>query len=281
MKHSLFEQHHKTVRWLIVPILCLCGTAVLTFTPLRVPERMRVYLRESMAPLLTTTVSMEAEVMAIVESVESKESLVRENIRLHQELSDLRHASFMTEVLKSENERLRRLVRTSGKVEKSIQATVIAGPVGGMYESLLIDIGTEDGVKERSLVLDSTVNVALGYVGSVGPRSAQVTLFSAPTHMFEVLLRGASTTRVVAEGQGSGGFRVQVPRSVSVAVGDPVLLPMEYPYLLATVESLTGESSDPIITAWFKSPISFHELRSVQVIEEAWIVPENDTAGKK
>ncbi len=270
MKRLPFGPHHRRVRWLAGPALFVACAALLAYAPFHLPESVRVFVQDSATPLLSARVTLTSAVIALYETVESKESLVRENARLYEELSALRQANFMTDILASENKRLRELIYQQAEHTPGHTATVLAGPIGNLYESLLIDKGARDGVQEHALVLVGE-HIALGYVEQVAEKSARVALFSAPEQMFEVLVGRASTTRVLAQGLGGGGFSVQLPRNVPIEVGDPVLLPTEYPYLLAHVESLTGELSDPFVTAWFKSPVSFHEVRTVTVRSETWI----------
>jgi cell shape-determining protein MreC len=96
---------------------------------------------------------------------------------------------------------------------------VIARPPQSPYDTLVLNIGSEDGVR-----LDAGVwwpaGVYLGKVIDVRFRSAVVQLLSAPGVIHPASI---SATPVTTLGQGGGEFYAEVPQDRAVSVGTVII----------------------------------------------------------
>ncbi len=199
-------------------------------------------------------------------SLESKQSLITENVALREETSALRRQTFQTKLLERENMELKALLgRKDADKNNDLLAVVLRGTDVTPYDLLIIDTGTGDGVVAGDLV---TVDgdVAIGFVQEVFASTATVLLFSAPREKTSVMIGTASSSvPAVAEGQGGGTFLALLPREVSVAEGDPVSLSTLDNALFAQVERVEIDPADSFAHVYFKNPVNANTLRFVTV----------------
>ena len=96
---------------------------------------------------------------------------------LEQQLADAQTMSDNEQLLSQENEALRALI--ANDTSPMIAASVIARPSLTPYDSLVLDVGTQEGVTIGSVVF-AGANIAIGAVSGVYENTAVVTLFSTP-----------------------------------------------------------------------------------------------------
>ena len=178
-----------------------------------------------------------------------------------EELLRVRYQSILYDVIVLENQRLREAARAVS-LSSSITARVLARPPQTLYDSLLVNQGSEAGVVVDAIV--TFEGVALGRVVSLGKESAVVELFSSPDSKTDVLV-GEPVAVSVAHGLGGGSFELSVPQEVAVAVGDAVRLPASDPVVVGVVAEVSFEEKDATKTVRFASPVSFSELDFVQI----------------
>lgn len=220
-------------------------------------------------PLWETRESLLSLAYVAYDSVTTKESLVRENRSLHEELSRLKRETFQTSILEAENKKLKALLgRSDTSANEVILASVLRGPAASPYDTLVIDAGTEEGVVGGELVRVSG-GVAIGFVREVYMHNSLVLLFSAYGEELPVILGSATTTHVTAFGQGSGMFEISVPSSFVVEVGDPIRIPSLKGELVAAVEAIEVDSSGSFAKVYFRTPVNLGTVRFVEVARNA------------
>lgn len=230
------------------------------------------FLRDTLAPLahhvtvplLERRESLLSVAYVAFESVTTKESLVRENKELHEELSRLRRENFQTKILAEENKKLKTMLGRKPH-EHILLASVLGGPSASLYDTLLIDAGSIAGVSQGSLVRVSG-GVAIGTVAEVYEESSLVSLFSAYGEEFPVILGNATTTHVTALGQGGGMFLISVPRALDVLEGDPIRIPSLSGELVASVEAVEKDSSGAFSKVYFRTPVNLSSVRFVEIV---------------
>lgn len=166
--------------------------------------------------------------------------------------------------LEAENEELRSLLNIS--VSDRIAAGVIARPPMLPYDVLMLDRGTEEGIKEGATVYLSN-DVAIGYVSSAFKDSSLVRLFSSPDVRTTVYVYGPNVF-THAYGEGGGVVRVSIPQGVPLHEGDVVVLPSLTSGLLGTVRTVESIPTEPEQNGFIVLPISLQSIHTVVVDSE-------------
>lgn len=166
-------------------------------------------------------------------------------------------------LLAAENAVLRaELGRAQGRPE--ILAGVLERPPGTPYDTLLVDVGSKEGVELGERV--SFGAVELGEVDTVYDHTARVTLYSAPGQSYQALLITASTSIPLAvAGQGAGSLSAQVPQGVMVKVGDHAVLPGALGGIVADVAGVTEPPGGSFENVYLRLPTNIFELRYVYI----------------
>ena len=146
-----------------------------------------------------------------------------------------------------------------------ILSAILSKPNQSPYDTLLIDAGKAEGIKEGNTVF-ALGNVPIGRVDIVYPDSAKVILFSNAGEQTEGMISGKGIfTELV--GRGGGNFEIIMPKNLTLQKGDQVVMPGISPYLLATVETIISDPRDPFTKALLTSPVNIQELKFVEVEE--------------
>jgi cell shape-determining protein MreC len=191
----------------------------------------------------------------------SNVKLAEENRLLHEALASTTSLLVDRNFLYAENLDLkRRLGRTI--TNPILLAAVLMRPPGIPYGTLMIDVGSRDGVREGDLV-SSSGSSYVGRISTVYDTTARVTLFSAPGQTHQGLLRGEVPLTLV--GQGSGSMSGEVPVGIGVSVGDPVLLPSITPEFIARVSAVNHPEGQSFQSVYLSIPSNPLELRFVEV----------------
>lgn len=178
------------------------------------------------------------------------------------ELAQSKYQALLYTLLVEENTSLRSIART-GSLSKSVVGRVLARPPRTHYDTLLIDVGVADGVKENDLAVLN--GFALGRVVSVGDSDAIVELFSAPGATQDVVV-GTPDAVVVAKGVGGGAFEFSVPQGVQVSVGNTVRFQSSETLALAVVRHIALNARDTSMTVRASIPLSFSDIDFIRII---------------
>lgn len=154
------------------------------------------------------------------------------------------------------------LGRTQG--DDRVVANVLVGPGNSPYDTLVIDVGAEQGVKIGSKVVYAGSGV-IGEIVEVTSATSKVKLYSSPREEKEVII-GKRYTPALAVGKGMGNFETKVPQDSLVAVGDNVILTNGY-LIIGTVSLVEDKPSLPFKRVLFRVPFNIAEIRTVEVIQ--------------
>ncbi|OHA83870.1 MAG: hypothetical protein A2937_00885 [Candidatus Yonathbacteria bacterium RIFCSPLOWO2_01_FULL_47_33b] len=192
-----------------------------------------------------------------------KRSLVHENETLKEEVSRMQAQVLDRNLLEDRVLALEEKLGRAGS-DVRVSANVLAGPGRSLYDTLIIDAGTEQGI----LVGDRVVYVGAGVIGTVVetyPASAKVRLFSSPGEETAVVIGGQSIP-AVAHGRGMGNFEAKVPQGSLVAIGDNVLIPGGN-MILGVVGATEEKPAEPFMHVFFRTPFNISAISSVEVIK--------------
>ena len=259
----LHSKTHRRVVRLLVPIVPVILAVILVGTRVPVPEPVARAGHAAATPLWAIRDSVVATVIATYESLDTKEALVRENTVLHMELTELRRQSFMAGVLERENERLRSLAGRNAP-DSFVAATVLTSSTYAPFDTFVIDVGTDAGVRE-GMVVSTAEGIAVGTVASARSNDAVVALFSAVGTMTNVVLSATSTLHATLEGRGGGTMTLSLPRDIPMTVGDVIQLTHWLTLPIGNIVSIAATPEDAYATVYVRSPVNMFELRYVRV----------------
>ncbi len=202
------------------------------------------------------------------EIVRSKYSLVRENENLSAELAARDQSLLIRDTLQSENDALKAQLGRAAAVglpgkDALILGTILVRPPVSLYDTLVIDIGSNDGIKQGDKVY-AEGDTLLGDISDVFAGESKVALYSAPGRETSVLV-GTTTIAAQATGKGGGNFTLKLPAQTPLAVGAVVTVPQLRSRVLGVVDRILVDSSDSVQTVLFRSPANISQLRFVEV----------------
>jgi len=186
--------------------------------------------------------------------LENKDLVVQVEV-LNAKLAD-RH------LLREENIRLKSLLGRDD-VQDRVLSVVLSKPSHTPYDTLVIDVGENQGVSKGDKVMLGSV--LLGEVLDVYYVSSKVILYSTSEIVTDVII-GDAAIPAQAVGQGGGVFNIVLPRESEVYVGDTVYTPGIEPYIIGVVEKIDKDANDAFITIHVVSQVNPFTVSHVEVI---------------
>jgi cell shape-determining protein MreC len=193
----------------------------------------------------------------------SKQSLYLQNESLQSELADdAAKMSNYNSILADDASIKEILGRKDAKAVMTL-AAILAKPNQSVYDTLIIDAGISEGIKEGDVVFAGG-DVPIGRVDLVYQNSAKVILFSNAGDKTQAVVPGRNVFMELV-GRGGGNFEMILPRDFILQKGDQVVMPGINPYVLGIVETIISDPRDPFIKALLSSPVNVQELKFVEV----------------
>ena len=171
-----------------------------------------------------------------------------------------------------ENIKMKEVMGRKNEKQNFIFATILAKPNRSIYDTLLIDAGSKDGVQVEQRVF-ALGNIPIGYIAEVYLNSAKVILYSSSGEKSTVMVPvsgsnlGDSIKNIQMEivGRGGGNFEMSLPRDVTVSYGAEAVLPGVTPYTIAKVGTIISDPRDSYQKALLASPVNIFELGFVEL----------------
>lgn len=195
--------------------------------------------------------------------VRTKKSVFNENEELNRRLIEQNLAMTDYQILKSDNQELKSLLGRIPKNHSFVLGNVLVRPSQSPYDTLIIDVGTDSGIKEGDKVF-ANAQIPIGYVSHVYVDSALVSLYSNPSETTEVMISGSNAS-VELVGRGGGNFEMSVPIELDSSRGTMVLLPGSSSMVIAVIEDVISNPTDPVKRVILRSPVNVQQLKWVQV----------------
>ncbi len=151
------------------------------------------------------------------------------------------------------------------KPQELIFARVLTLPPQSLYDTLIIDSGSAQGVIVGKKVFAGK-NILIGIVSEVYEKTAKVKLYSSPDEKYDVIIGVASSSvRATAVGHGNGMFEALVPREAAVEIGDNVTIPEISNTIYGKVNYIITDPARAFDSILFQSSIPIQSLRRVYV----------------
>ncbi|MFA6094736.1 MAG: rod shape-determining protein MreC [Candidatus Paceibacterota bacterium] len=193
---------------------------------------------------------------------QSKTALVTENLQLKHDAEMGKLSSLAFDAVYRENMELKEMLgrKSSSHV---VLGAVLARPPQTLYDTILLDVGSDDGIALGQKVFVGSTTV-VGKITEVRTHQAIALLASAPGEKVEVLI-GKKDISATAEGKGGGNFEIKIPKDVLVTKGDAITIPSISVGVYGVVEDIITKPADSFQYLLFKSPVNVRSVRFVGV----------------
>ncbi len=196
-------------------VLAAVGLMILGKVDLILREEFRAGVTDAFAPILDAASRPIESVGKAVDHVRELADLRQENIKLRENEARLLQWQAAARRLKAENKILKNLLNfVPGPEPSFVTARVIADTGGAFAHSLILNAGSEAGVKKGQAAI--TGEGLIGRVAGVGARSARILLITDLNSRIPVLV-GASRTRAILAGNNT-----DLPRLIHLPSGETV-----------------------------------------------------------
>lgn len=195
--------------------------------------------------------------------VKDKRQLQRQVSDLESQVQTLKLELVQMEVFQKQNEEFKNALGRSSQTS-TILAGVLVKPSHTLYDTVVVDAGTDAGV----LIGDTVIaygNVAIGKVVDVKKNISYVELFSQ-NNVESKLLHIQSGIFVDAIGQGGSMLSFEIPRDLEIAENDILVLPGIDGYLVGKVEKIKFNATDPFQTIFARSGANINHVNFVEII---------------
>lgn len=184
--------------------------------------------------------------------------------KLEAEVEALHLQNLDSEALIFENQRLKEELRVRPEGD-SILAGVLARPPQTAFDTLVVNLGYQDGVKIGDLVLASTKSL-VGQVMEVGNRSSIVRLNSASQNNFlGLVVRTGETLEVV--GIGGGNLSAKALTDFDIKPGDSIAFSDGSGRILAVVGVVESEASGGVKDVLMSLPFDLGSMQTVFILK--------------
>jgi len=195
--------------------------------------------------------------------IKTKESVYRENESLIQENTNLNNSMIDYQILKNENDQLRELLGDNPSKPDFIIANILTKPNHSLYDSIIIDIGIDNGAQVGNKVYVNN-KIPVGEISKVYSSTSLVTLYSNPEQVTEGVIDISNAT-VNLIGRGGGNFEMTIPLDLSSEKGVMVSLPGASGDILAIVDGLVSSPNEPVKKVILHSPVNIQNVKWVEV----------------
>ncbi|MDD5032644.1 MAG: rod shape-determining protein MreC [Candidatus Pacebacteria bacterium] len=192
-------------------------------------------------------------------------ALKKENEFLKEKTKELESKNIIAEEIFKENKILNEVLNHVSPDSKMAAALILERPGYGIYDSLIIDSGADNGIKEGNMVT-AFGNVLLGRTFDVASGISKVRLISYPGEEINVSVGG----RFAASAKGVGGvnMEINIPKNIEVFIGDNVFFSGIPRLFLGVVESIDREPAGPFQKILFRLPVNLNEINHVFILIE-------------
>ena len=193
----------------------------------------------------------------------TKASITKENHNLIEEISYLRTSLLDHQILEKENADLKELLGRIGDNSDFVLGNILSKPNHSPYDTLIIDIGINTGIKEGDVVYSSGIT-PIGSVEKVHEQTSLISLYTNPGRKTEGFIDILNVS-VELTGRGGGNFEMVIPMELSVDKGTIIYLPGSNSKIIAYVDEIISSPTDPFKKVILSSPINIQNLKWVEV----------------
>ncbi|MFC1756995.1 rod shape-determining protein MreC [Patescibacteria group bacterium] len=261
----MFRQNSKKKKYILV----ILGIFLLLFFTIYIfrsfPPK---FLKQTALFLIQPVVHFEDRITNIIAGImisfSEKEDLDEENNFLKEKIKALELKNIIADNILKENDELKETLSRNRGANDFILASILSRPGYGIYNSLIIDIGSDDGIEKGTLVT-AFGDVLLGHISEMTPSFSMVKLVSHPDEETNVFV--GHSVSAIALGLGSENLSVALPHDIDINIGDKITTLGVGQLFLGIVEEIIMEPADPFQEIIFRLPVNIQELRHVYLIK--------------
>lgn len=232
---------------------------VVTFSVARYIPRLSILA----ATTLLDANTLRTENALILKSIpQSKKALAIQNQELRQKVAELQSIVADRNTLSLENQQLKEVFGRKADSDKKILARILAKPPISSYDSLLIDVGQNDGIEAGDIAYIG--NVAVGQVTEVLKNTSKVALFSAPGNEITAEI-GTEHLPIKIKGMGGYNFSAQVPKNSPISRGDSAALQNFRVSVLGNVYKIETKPEEPFDEIMITLPFNLNNILWVEI----------------
>lgn len=198
--------------------------------------------------------------------IKNKSYLIEENNILKSRLTDILSLKLENRFLKQENIQLKQELGRSAEKDNSILATILVRPNKTVYDTLIVDVGKDDGISIGDTVI-SEWSTLLGEVIDTFPKSSKILLYSSSDIITNVTI-GEENINAEAIGMGGSNYEINIPRDIYIATSSIIIVPNRKGLILGVVDEIKKRPQDTIQKLLFKTPINIQQLKWVTIIKK-------------
>lgn len=195
--------------------------------------------------------------------IKSKKNLFRENQKLRSLNLELELSQIDYQILETENFELKEIINRLPKQGDYVLANILSKDNKSFYNTFVIDLGLEEGIKEGNLVYANGY-IPIARVEKIYEKTSLAVLFSNPKQITEAFFDELNIS-VSLVGRGGGNFEAIVPVDLSILNGTKVYLPGNNSSILAIVNETISDPADPHKKIILSSPVNIQDLKWVEV----------------
>jgi cell shape-determining protein MreC len=218
-----------------------------------------------LSPFLKTKTELDKWWGGVKADFAEKKALQEDNDALREKIMELEVKISLDEAVSKENEMLRTAF-SAGERNKFLLAFVISRPPFTPYDTIIIDSGSANGVKE-GMQVSAFGNVLIGYVTDVFDNMSKIKLSSSFGEETNVFLESLWVP-AIAVGKGGENFEITLPRAINVNIGERILTLGRQPMLVGIVERIERQETDPFQKILFRLPINLQYLNQVFLLKK-------------
>ena len=238
--------------------------------PSKIREVTNDFILKSSKPITGSLVRIGKSMASSLSIFTEIASLRRENRRLSEDLIKAKVDSATLEECGAENENFKRALeyKSSHPEMKLLLAEIIGLDPTNFYDSLILDKGTNHGVKEGMAVIH--LGVLVGKIAQVYENSSLVILVTSKDSIVQVMLETSRTTGVLKGGI-SGMTLENIPLDTPINQSENIMtsgLGGKLPkgIYVGNAGGEVSAKSDIFKTIEVKSPINFSKLENLFII---------------
>jgi rod shape-determining protein MreC len=206
----------------VLLIAASIGLLIASRNPNSFAHNAEATLADALAPVIDVIAKPIDSMSAFGNWLHEWTTLREENRELKAENSRLQEWYSATLQLKSENEKLRALLKFAPAGKPAyISARVAVDSANSYSRSLLITAGAENGVQDDSVVIND--QGVVGHIIDVGKKTSRVLLLSDINSRIPVMAEGSLEHAVAAGGSGDLLTLMYLPENSKLAVGDKIV----------------------------------------------------------
>ena len=227
----------------------------------------------------------------------SRQEILNENKLLQMEVARLTSVASSGEAAAEQNSDLKKALGKVGNIS-TIVAEVLAKPPYTLFDTLVVNKGMSNGLRDGMVTFALGSSTPIGYVLHANENTSVIRLYSSPGEESDVfisskgdlpVLSSSSTgtssvsnsnkttsgsasykskTSFRAKGIGGGMFLVVAPRDLGISVGDIVTKPSAFTGYFGRVHAVELDPSKTFANVYFNLPENPKDMRWVEILEQ-------------